>query len=45
LIYADGGDKVDVAKELDKLQSDLQAIVAQGDQPITAPTMAATAAK
>jgi len=45
LIYADGGDKVDVAKELDKLQSDLQAIVDQGDQPITAPTMAATAAK
>jgi len=32
----------DVTAQLDKLQSDLQAIVDAGDQPITAPTAAAT---
>jgi multiple sugar transport system substrate-binding protein len=42
LLRGDTGKDIDIDKELDKLQSDLQAIVDAGDQPITAPTAAAT---
>jgi len=42
LIYGDAGKDIDVDKEFDKLQSDLQAIVDQGDPAIVAPTMEAT---
>lgn len=43
LLYSDQGKGMDVDKELDKLQSDLQAIVDQAGKP--AATMAATTAK
>jgi len=45
LLYGDTGSTIDVNKELDKLQSDLQSIVDQAGQPASAATMAATAAK
>jgi len=42
LLRSDSGSKMDVDKELDKLQSDLQSIVDQAGQPAAAATMAAT---
>lgn len=45
LLYGDTGKDIDVDKELDKLQSDLQTIVDQAGKPGAAATAAATAAK
>jgi len=45
LLYGDTGKTIDINKELDKLQSDLQAIVDSAGAPAAAATMAATAAK
>jgi len=45
LLYGDTGASIDINKELDKLQSDLQAIVDAASSPAAAATAAATAAK